>query len=180
MENQNASNEASTEENQKKLWMKWIDWLKSWFFVLIVAIGCVMWQHNIFGIATNETIRLIGRIVLQLCAPIGTVMFVSGLLGYLATKKVAGPDGEITGSKEWVWCSSYGLMLILCRFLFISMDNAIAFVTGIFQISGVCMVLLGMGSSIKTKKILKENVAHILGGLVLFFAPFLMCILGLW
>ena len=148
MENQNASNEASTEENQKKLWMKWIDWLKSWFFVLIVAIGCVMWQHNIFGIATNETILLIGRIILQLCAPIGTVMFVSGQLGYLATKKVAGPDGEITGSKKWVWCSSYGLMLILCRFLFISMDNAIAFVTGISQISGVCMVLLGMGSSI--------------------------------
>ena len=47
MENQNASNEASTEENQKKLWMKWIDWLKSWFFVLIVAIGCVMWQPSI-------------------------------------------------------------------------------------------------------------------------------------
>lgn len=54
MENQNASNEASTEENQKKLWMKWIDWLKSWFFVLIVAIGCVMWQHNILALLQTK------------------------------------------------------------------------------------------------------------------------------
>lgn len=180
MENQNISKETSAGEKQKKSWMKWLDWLKSWIFVLVVATGCVMWQHNIFGIATNGAILSIGRMMLQLCVPIGTVMFVYGLLGYLAAKKAAKPDGEITGSKKWVWCSSYGLMLILCRFLFISMDNAIAFVTGIFQISGVCMVLLGMGSSIKTKKILKENVAHILGGLALFFAPFLMCILGLW
>lgn len=180
MENQNASNETSTEENQKKPWMKWFDWLRSWFFVLIVAVGCIMWQHNVFGIATNKTIRLIGRIMLQFCALIGITMFIFGLLGYMAAKKAAGADGVIAISKKYAYCGGCGLMLILCRFLFISLDNAIAYVTCMFQLGGVCMMLLGIDHIKNTEKTLLENMAHILGGLALFFTPFLMSKLGLW
>lgn len=179
MENQNISKETSAGEKQKKSWMKWLDWLKSWIFVLVVATGCVMWRHNIFGIATNETVLLINRIMLQLLVPAGIILFVYGVLSY-RTKKKAEPDSEITRFKKEILCCGDGLALVVCRFFFASLDNAISFVTIYCQVCGMCVFYLGLSSSMETKKILKDNILLILSGALLFLLPFLLRILGIW